>query len=60
MPFSLLYIFIIYFGGICMKKIAFTGHRPQTLGGGYDWNTKINQRIIKLIKHEEDKDNVEK
>ena len=35
-----------------MKKIAFTGHRPQTLGGGYDWNTKINQRIIKLIKDE--------
>ena len=32
-----------------MKKIAFTGHRPSTLGGGYSWNSVINRNIMKNL-----------
>ena len=32
-----------------MIKIAFTGHRPNKLGG-YDWNTEKNKKIIKKLK----------
>lgn len=34
-----------------MITIAFTGHRPDKLGG-YDWNSSLNQKIIWEICHQ--------
>jgi hypothetical protein len=33
-----------------MKTICFTGHRPDKLQGGYNWNTSKNQRIMKALR----------
>lgn len=32
-----------------MLRIAFTGHRPEKLPGGYDWNSKKNQTLLNVI-----------